>query len=67
MKSFYLNSNFSYTSRSDRHHKEMHSADGKTFICGEHGNWETHVAGIHLASFFRREYAREFVRIAKKN
>lgn len=67
MRPFYINPNFSYTSRSDRHQKEMHSADGKTFIRGEHGNWEVHVAGVHLASFFRRDCAREFIRIEKLN
>lgn len=65
MRPFYINPNFSYISRSDRNSKEMHSADGKIFLCGSHGNWEVHIFGIHIASFFRREHAREFIRGAK--
>lgn len=49
--------------------REIHSADGKTFIERVPGPrrrvWEVVVNGVHLATFFRREDARVFIRDEK--
>ena len=58
--------NHRYLWTGNPNHKEIHSADGKTFIKGGHGNWEVYVKEVHLASFFRRQWAREFIREKKK-
>lgn len=60
-------------------YNEAHSADGRSFIhIADRGgtlrarrstvwpHWEAHWKGVHLATFFRREDARVFIRMLKK-
>jgi hypothetical protein len=62
-----LYTNPRYFWKNNAEHKEIHSQDEQTFIKGGHGNWEVHVKSVHIASFFLRKWAREFIREKKKS
>lgn len=45
---------------------EAHHPDLRWFIRGSKGRpWDVHIRGLHVASFFVRQDAREFIRAAK--
>lgn len=46
--------------------KEVHSADGKTYLTGYEGNWEIFFLGRYIASFDTREEARQALRALKR-